>query len=378
MIYYVAFYNPVQELGKRTANYAGEDKIDYICEAFNEVGEKVTILSNTKSIKTKYLSRTEYKESEQKQIVMFASLPQKGKVLHAIDVVYGYFQLSLYLICHVKKGDIVVVYHSLGYRDLMRIIKRIKKFRYILEVEELFQYVDCAESSFKKKENVVFDLPDGFIFSNSFLNNKVNIRKRSYVVVNGIYKLEQRQENIEKQKLISVVYAGTFQLQKGVDFVIKAAEFLDETYEVRIIGFGGAEDRQRVLELIESVNAKSRCKVHFDGTYKGADYIKYLQKCDVGVCIQDSNDKFNLYEFPSKIFSYLSNGLRVVTNRLEQIEHSKVYPYLTIAESTQPEDVANAIRKAFVSENTSETILKKLDAEFKQELAILIKGEELC
>lgn len=375
MIYYIAFYNPIQELGNRVANYAGEDKIDYICDAINDLGESVTILSNAKSIVNRFLKKSIYTKSENRQVVMFASLPSRGRLLHAIDVMYGYFQLAVYLLNHVKKDDVVLVYHSLGYRDIIRKIRNIKKFRYILEVEELYQYIERANSSFKEKENIVFKTPDAFIFSNSFLNDKINTNKKPAVVVNGIYKTEQRLEDKIIHHPIKIVYAGTLEPQKGVDFLIRTAEFLDKDYEVRIIGFGGEKDMERVTNLIEEINSKSTCKVYFDGAFKGKQYFRYIQSCDIGVCIQDPNDSFNLYEFPSKIFSYLSNGLNVVANRIAQIEHSKVYNYLTIAESTEPEKIAAAIRMVNLNNSNSELMLQKLDSEFKQDLKKIIKGE---
>lgn len=375
MIYYVAFYNPIQELGNRVANFAGEDKIDYICKAINEIGQPVTILSNTKSIKNKYLKTKIYKETDQKRIIMFASFPKKGKILHLFNVLFGYIQLTSFLIRNVKNKDVVIVYHSLGYRDIIRKIRNIKKFRYILEVEELFQYIDASNSSFKSKENIVFNTPDGFIFSNSYLDSKLNIKKKPSVVVNGIYNTEPKVIDKVKLSYVTVVYAGSLEPQKGVDYVIKSAEFLDESYEIRIIGFGSKTNKKRVLDLINKTNESSKCKVYFDGTFKGEEYIKYLQKCDIGVCIQSPDDLFNMYEFPSKIFSYMSNGLKVVTNNLKQIEQSKVYPYLIIADGIGSKEVANAIRKAKIDTRSPEAIMKDLDYEFKIELKELLKGD---
>ena len=375
MIYYVAFYNPIEELGNRVANYAGEDKIDYICKAINEIGEQVTILSNTKSIKNKYLKKVVYNKTDQKRVIMFASFPKKGKLLHSIDVVFGYFQLSKFLIKNVREKDVVIVYHSLGYRNLIGQIRKIKKFRYILEVEELFQYIEEAKSSFKSKENVVFKRPDGFIFSNSYLDKIINVNKKPSVIVNGIYKIEPKIVDKGGSNKVKVVYAGSLELQKGVDYVIRAAEFLDQNFEIRIIGFGSEVNKKRILNLIEKTNEKSRCIVYFDGTYKGKEYFEYLQNCDIGVCIQSPDDSFNMYEFPSKIFSYMSNGLKVVTNRLKQIEQSKVYSYITIANSVDPKEVARAIHNAQVADENPESILKALDYEFKLELKKLLEGE---
>ena len=48
MIHYVAYYS-TKESG-RVKNYAGEDKIDYICRVLNDLGEEVVILHFLKEI----------------------------------------------------------------------------------------------------------------------------------------------------------------------------------------------------------------------------------------------------------------------------------------------------------------------------------------
>lgn len=375
MVYYVAFYNPQQEVGRRVANYAGEDKIDYICEALNQIGESVTILSNTKSTQNVYLKKTVYNESKLKTIIMFATFPKKNVVLHILDVLYGYLQLIFFLLLRVKNKDIVLVYHSLGYRNILHTVRKLRKFKYILEVEELFQYIEQAKSSFKDKESVVFHEPDGFIFSNDILKEKINVKGKPAVVINGIYKNQDiiyRKKPTDKKR---VVYAGSLEPQKGVDYVINAAKLLSDEYEMKIIGFGSKIDIERVYSLINKVNETSKCHVIYEGIFKGEKYLQYIQSCDIGVCIQNPKDLFNLYEFPSKIFSYMSNGLNVVVNRLEQIEKSSVIEYLTIAEGTDPSSIARAISTAAQKEVKPHEVLSKLNASFKEELQILIRGE---
>lgn len=374
MIYYVAFYNPEEEIGKRVANYAGEDKIDYICETLNSIGEKVTILSNTKSINSSFQGKKEYIKSPEKKIVMFSSLSNSNKFIHTIDVIWGYLQLVIFLLVHLRKNDVVLVYHSLGYRNLFNILKKVKNFYYILEVEELFQYIDCA-NSYKKKENKVFSAPDGFIFSNNVIEKVVNIQKKPNVIINGIYKSEINIGKANCKDKTRIVYAGSLEMQKGVDYVIKASEFLDGNFEISILGFGSKCDLDRVLNLINEINKKYACKVSYKGVLKGEEYKRYIQECDIGVCIQNPQDEFNLYEFPSKIFSYMSNGLKVVVNKLEQVEKSQVAPFLITAENTSPEAVAKAIRRTANYNRNMTDILNKLDSKFKDELKNLIKGE---
>ncbi|MCI8280681.1 MAG: glycosyltransferase family 4 protein [Lachnospiraceae bacterium] len=374
MVYYVAFYNPKEEAGCRVPNYAGEDKIDYICETINSFGENVTILSNTKSLDRRYQGRKNYVVSDQKRVVMFSSLPNIHPMVHAVDVIWGYIQLSLYLLMNVKREDTVIVYHSLGYRKLFNKLTEIKRFRYILEVEELFQYIDSA-NSYKKKEHEVFLKPDAYIFSNAILEDNINVSKKPAVVINGIYKNEKRVSVRKDVGHIRVLYAGNLDPQKGVDYVIRAANYLNRDFGIKIIGFGSKKDMERVGRLIGMINETSECKVSYDGVYKGEDYLRYVQSCDIGVCIQDPDDIFNSYEFPSKIFSYMSNGLKVVVNQLEQVEKSRVAKNLIIAEGTEPQAIAKAIAKACDAQIQSDTILDELDKSFKKELRQLIRGE---
>lgn len=374
MVYYVAYYNPKAEENKRVANYAGEDKIDYICETLNKIGEDVTILSNTKSIMRFFLKRVEYNETNTKKIIMFSSLPNVNRLVHIIDILFGYIQLVMYLIKKIKKDDVVIVYHSLGYRNLFKYVRKIKKFKYILEVEELFKYIEAA-NSFKKKENVVFKYCDGFIFSNNILEKEVNKQFKPSIVVNGVYKNEKRIVQKNENDKIVVVYAGSLEKQKGVDYIIKSAEYLNKNYEMRIIGFGVNDDKKRVMNLIEKVSEKTKCKISYDGVFKGENYLQYIQKCDIGVCIQNPHDEFNKYEFPSKVLSYMSNGLNVVVNKLEQIENSRISDYVTFVDGTNPKKISLSIEKASKSNFNTKEILELLDDEFKNELKKIIKGE---
>lgn len=373
MIYYVAFYNPKEEVGRRVANYAGEDKIDYICEVLNRIGENVTILSNTKSIQHKFLHTTQYSISEKKSVILFSTFPKSNILVHAIDVLWGYMQLMFYLFIHVKQEDTVLVYHSLGYRNIFSKLRKIKKFQYILEVEELFQFIRNANSGFKKKENIVFKYPDAYIFSNKFLEEKVNIKHKSSIIINGVYKIEKKFDIIQDCKKNIVVYAGSLEEQKGVDYIIRSAQFLDNNYELRIIGFGNQDDIRRISSLIDEVSKITTCNIRFDGSFKGDSYLKYLQSCNIGVCIQDPDDPFNLYEFPSKIFSYMSNGLKVVVNRLAQIEQSDIYEHVAIVNGTSPVEIAKAIKGIRNIQSKSDDVLNELDNKFKMELQQLLR-----
>ncbi len=369
MVHYAVYYS-TKDSG-RVKNYAGEDKVDYICHALNDIGEKVIILSNAKTTRRKYAKREKTLLFGATELLFFSSFPNLNILTHAIDVVWGYIQLTLYVLIHVKHSDTVLVYHSMGYRGLWRFLRLIKRFNYILEVEELFQTFEANTSGYKKHEQTVFKYPDAFLFSNSFLEKEINIHSKPSAIINGIYKPNDIEHTRRNRKIdeIRVIYAGSLERQKGVDYVINAADQLPNNYIMHIIGFGDKEDIKRVNDLINN----SRGKVSYDGVFKGEEYTKILQSCDIGVCIQDENDEFNKYEYPSKIFSYFSNGLQVVANDLVQLRESVVFPYLHIAQTKKPEDVAEAIISCKDSAINAQEILRRLDLQFKKQIVKLIR-----
>lgn len=361
MVYYAVYYS-TKDSG-RVKNYAGEDKVDYICKAINEIGEEVLLLSNAKTTENRFAKRERLHLYRNTDLLYFASLPRKGIVLHAIDVFWGYIQLFLYVLFRVKQTDTILVYHSLGYRGLWGILRRIKKFNYVLEVEELFQTFEASNSSYKKHERKVFKYPDAFLFSNALLEKEINIDNKPNLIINGIYKGLDVQRHPDGSE-VKAVYAGSLEKQKGVDYIIPVASHLPDRYEIHIIGFGSEKDLERIENLIQ----RTKGNVSYDGVFKGEEYTRYLQSCDIGLCVQDENDEFNKYEYPSKIFSYLSNGLQVVANELIQLKNSDVFPYLHITTSKEPKDIAEAILQCEGNCISTNEILDKLDGHFKEQL----------
>lgn len=370
MVHYAVYYSTKNS--GRVKNYAGEDKVDYICHAMNAIGEDVVIISNAKTNERKFAKRESFQLFDRTKLLYFSSLPRINTLVHALDVLWGYLQLLFYVLFHVSASDTVLVYHSLGYRGLWGFLRKIKRFNYVLEVEELFQTFQASVSGYKKHERKVFRYPDAFLFSNSILEAEINIDNKPSVIINGIYNCSTGEENKVKREKKKVVYAGSLEQQKGVDYVIQAAKCLSTDYEVHIIGFGTDKDMSRVNKLLEECKG-SGVKVSYDGVYKGEEYLRYLQSCNIGMCIQDENDEFNKYEYPSKVFSYLSKGLQVVANDLIQLRKSDIYPFLHISKSKNPEDVAVAIKSCSDNYIDANEIMKKLDEGFKRRIKVIIR-----
>jgi hypothetical protein len=91
------------------------------------------------------------------------------------------------------------------------------------------------------------------------------------------------------------------------------------------------------------VSLKTEATVTYDGVLLGEEYTGFLQSCHIGLSTQDPCASFNATSFPSKILSYMSNGLRVVSIRIPAIETSEVGQYMYYYDEQTPEEIAKAI-----------------------------------
>jgi len=172
---------------------------------------------------------------------------------------------------------------------------------------------------------------------------------------------------------IHLLYAGIIDTHKAGAFnAIECARFLTENYILHIIGFG---DTGILIQRIEDINKASKCKVVFDGAKNGIEYIKYCQRCHIGLSTQKMDGKYLETSFPSKVLSYLSLGLNVVSCYVDCVAKSQIHPLITYYYKDSPEYIAKAILDVDLNsiDNCKETI-KKLDKRFVSVLKTLIQN----
>ena len=164
---------------------------------------------------------------------------------------------------------------------------------------------------------------------------------------------------------IHVVYAGTFNPTKGgAAAAVAAAEFLSDKYHVHIIGFGSEQEKDSVIKQINETKKRTACEITFDGLKLGEEYTLFLQKCDIGLSLQNPDSVYNETSFPSKVVSYLSNGLRVVSIRIKALETSAVDGIITYYDCQDPKEIAKAIMKIKIDDSyDSRSLITKLNNE---------------
>ncbi len=368
---YIGFYGI--DKNRKPHSIAALPKMRYISDTLNKLGIEVEhIFAGRQAFKQ--LPAEKVVINPMTSILYFKSyLRSKFKLIRFVNLLFSRIQLFFYCITKIEKDEEILVYHSLETMLPIYLAKRIKHFTLVLEVEEIYNDVRLKSAFSKKMEERYISYADKYIFPTKSLDEKYNTNSKPSIIIHGTYQVEtDRQTKFDGEK-IHVVYAGTFDPRKGGAIAAASGEFLDSRYHIHILGFGSEEDKKFLLTEIERVSKISDCTVTYDGLLSGEDYIRFIQKCHIGLSTQNPAATFNETSFPSKILSYMSNGLRVVSIKIPAIEKSAIGSYMFYYDRQTPEQIANAIKSVNLSaEYDGRKIVSELDEKFLLDLKSLL------
>ncbi len=365
-IYYLCYFD-IPEHADQQRNFvlSAVTKSTYIAKAFVKAGYEVEIVSASGTCGDKFCPGGVTALGEHLTLRLFDAKPAKTTVQRVFARRFLKKQLKKYLLENVTENDVLLVYHSLAYMDLVREVKEKKHPKLILETNEVYADVTGNEK-IRPKEMAFLQSADGYVLSTELLLEKVNPQNKPFTVNYGIFAPEKKQfESLYHDGKIHCVYAGVLEPRKGAGTAIAAAEFLPENYHIHIIGFGSEQDTAEIQRQIAEISEQTACTVTFDGKKSGDEYLQFLQSCQVGFATQSSAAAFNATSFPSKVLSYLSNGLRVVSVRIQAIETSKVADLMYFYDGDSSKAVADAIQSIdFADGYDSRKRLSDLDEMF--------------
>lgn len=326
---------------------AANTKMEYILKVLKNNGYYVKGVSTAGTLNRKFtwvpFLRTKIGLLE--EAIQLPSIGSKYKLIRAINILLLWISLLVYSIFNIHKNDQVLIYHSLSYASPFLIMKRLKKFELILEVEEIYQDVSKCSKRVKVNEYRIFKAADKYLFSTELLNEKLNPTHKPYSIIYGTYEVEKDRKCKFTDGKIHAVYAGNFDPRKGVLTAIAAAEYLDHNYHIHVVGFGTQMQKEEMIDFMMQISKKTACTITYDGLLGGEHYIRFLQSCDIGFSTQTPDAAYKDTSFPSKVLSYLSNGLRVVSIRIKVLERSGIGDMIFFYENNSPEDIAYTVKQ---------------------------------
>jgi glycosyltransferase involved in cell wall biosynthesis len=143
---------------------------------------------------------------------------------------------------NLEDNDQILIYHSLNTLKLERYIAR--KYNSVLQVEEI--YCDVVAKS-RKTKRIELESINSFskhLFVSKSLMNDSRIKSLNSTIFYGSYSLPEV-PNVNRLNK-SIVYAGTFEKNKGVDFACDLMEILPD-YTLYVYGHGSASRKEELL-----------------------------------------------------------------------------------------------------------------------------------
>lgn len=376
MVYYIGYYNcDTIRNEDRIVAPASENKMNYMITAISEAYDgQIEVISPAETRRKNFIKGKKIQLDQRVTLKTFSSFCGRSKLVRGLGHLVTRFLFVLYLWMHVSSMDHLIVYHSLTYMNLLCFLKKTKKVKLTIEVEELYADV-INDENLRRKEIEYLQIADNHVFITELLKNEVNAQK-AFAISHGTYRVLPDYRFRFDDDRIHVVYAGTFRRAKGGAYIaIEAAQYLDDRYTLEVLGRGSEEENNAIEEMIREVSKKTDCKINYVGFKSGKDFNAYIQACHIGLSTQQADAKFNATSFPSKVLMYMSNGLRVVSVRIPAVETSDVGEYIFYYDNQNAEEIARVIRSVtFGNGYDSRKQLDRLHKNFVIELKKLLLG----
>lgn len=363
-VLYVGYYDILRD-GKQIRNYslAAAKKMGFVFDSIAELGYHVDIISPS-FIKTRDSIKTNQTREELKpniDLVLTPSWGAKNKLSRITRVLCSEVWLFMYLLKNAGKKEPVLVYHNYALSLPVLAAQKIKKFHLILEIEEQYSMVWQLTPYQKWKEDLLLrrGKKDTLVVS-ELLADKLGIKNP--IVSYGSYSAYKGTipERSYANGKIVLIYTGSIDKVKGSAFTaIEAMKYLPENYELKISGSISEKDRKDFNDAVTKINSESNRKaVEYLGLLDEHEYEQLLLSANIALNPQKEGG-FGQYLFPSKILTYMSYGLPVVSTKGESITRSEVADLITFADDYSGESVAKAIRNVEIKEPSD--YIKKLD-----------------
>ena len=101
---------------------------------------------------------------------------------------------------------------------------------------------------------------------------------------------------------------------------------------------------------------------------RGDEYKGFIQSCHIGLSTQNPEKGFNDTSFPSKVLSYMVNGLQVVSVEIPVLTSSGVNTMISYCADNSGKEVAGAILKTDITKQGFGEEIQTLHKAFKDEM----------
>lgn len=378
MLYYFGYYKTehIEKFYPSGSMNAISFKMGYVLRLLNRIGVPVNVISSYISVKKGFYPFLKVDVNDKQSISFLPSVKFDG-IFSKVTGLFRILTAFFYLLFKIKQNDTVMVYHTPTYAKTILLLKKLKKFKMILEVEEVF----CENEKLKNREKIkelemkVFDEAESYIVVNDLIFDKYLNRDKKHMVLYGVYDNVFKETKRKDDGKIHILFSGSIDRVRGAFLAVETAKYLTEDYIMHMSGFGRDDELERILKKIEESNKENNCKIIMHGQLNENELDELALSCHVGLNLQDINNPFEAVSYPSKITFYMKNDLSVVSTKMSSVLASKLAENLYFTDM-HPKAIAQTIKEMKITEfKSSKQVIKSLDSLAEKEMRLLINGE---
>ena len=350
--------------------------MDYIANVVHDLGYRVNIVSPSYIVDNSITKSEEINIELDDDIVLTLtpSFGAKNKLQKVLRVFQSRWWLFTYLLKNTNKDSKVIVYHNYELAYPVIFAKFFKKFKLILEIEEKYSMVWKLTPFQKHKENLMLKYGK----NNSMVVSEVLAEKlgiKDPIVSYGSYNVYSG-ETLQKyhSNSIRLIYTGSIDKVKGSAYLaLEVMKYLPPNYELKLSGPIAKGESQSFINKINDINifcGRKACE--YLGILDDNKYKELLLSANIALNLQNDGD-FGQFLFPSKILTYLSYNLPVVSTKGESIVKSSVANLITFSDGYEEESISKAIQSICIDKNIDRRVqLEQLSVTFKHKLKTIL------
>ncbi|NBS54668.1 glycosyltransferase family 1 protein [bacterium] len=240
--------------------------------------------------------------------------------LPKLRIPFSWVMYALHVARHVRKGDVLMMDNfELIYVLAAWLCRLLYGCSILLDYEDGKHLTDRGWPRLISgpAEELGRALIQGAILAHPCLGERLPARIPK-VTIPGFYKpgakINRPEHPLPK---VHFIYAGSLDEPRGMNLLIQALPYLPkEGWRLDITGSGPFADTWQSM----AQDCRFSGKLFFHGVISAEDHARLLGRCHVGLNLQLGSDPISTVTFPSKIFSYLSAGLEVISTEASGVK----------------------------------------------------------
>lgn len=216
-------------------------------------------------------------------------------------------------------ADVIIVYEATS-RQLLAPALAAKNKPKIVIVPDLPEYMSGNRNPVylfaKRIDRSLIDFAmkrfDGFVLLSQFMKDKLRIKNHNYLVLEGIFNLRDKRNEVEKDSKKIVLYTGKIEKWFGLEDLLKAFTKVKGA-DCRLYLCGPGD-----IKMVNSyINRDNR--IEYKGCLTHEEALDLQKKATLLVNPRHSTDDYTLYSFPSKTMEYMASGTPTLMCKLKSL-----------------------------------------------------------